>query len=286
MNDGRRLRVVLVDDHALVRSGLRAELGDGVDVVGEAADVDEAVRVVTAQQPDVVLLDVHLPGGDGRAVLDACAESAPATRFLAISVSDAPADVVSVVRGGARGYVTKAISGEDLRAGVDAGLVRSPWARHSDRVYPECAGHGCRRRGIDQTPGGDRRMTRPAAFAAPRDGVEMTPCRYCVLENVADGVVPDEREHVFHASPEGFVIGLWSCSPCTERMPSYPNDEFCVVTQGRVVLTGDDGVVSEHGEGDAFVMQQGWSGTWAMPEPFTKYFVLGPVHAGRDDADG
>jgi DNA-binding NarL/FixJ family response regulator len=119
VNDGRRLRVVLVDDHALVRSGLRAELGDGVDVVGEAADVDEAVRVVTAQQPDVVLLDVHLPGGDGRAVLDACAESAPATRFLAISVSDAPADVVSVVRGGARGYVTKAISGEDLRAAVE-----------------------------------------------------------------------------------------------------------------------------------------------------------------------
>ncbi len=113
------LRVVLVDDHALVRSGLRAELGDGVDVVGEAADVDEAVRVVIEQQPDVVLLDVHLPGGDGRAVLDACVEAAPRTRFLAISVSDAPADVVSVVRGGARGYVTKAISGADLREAVE-----------------------------------------------------------------------------------------------------------------------------------------------------------------------
>ena len=112
------LRVVLVDDHALVRSGLRAELGDFVEIVGEAADVDEAVRVISEQQPDVVLLDVHLPGGDGRAVLDACSDAAPATRFLAISVSDAPADVVSVVRGGARGYVTKAISGAELREAV------------------------------------------------------------------------------------------------------------------------------------------------------------------------
>jgi DNA-binding NarL/FixJ family response regulator len=118
MTAARRLRVVLVDDHALVRSGLRAELGDAVEVVGEAADVDEAVRVISASQPDVVLLDVHLPGGDGRAVLDGCAEAAPQTRFLAISVSDAPADVVSVVRGGARGYVTKAISGADLRDAV------------------------------------------------------------------------------------------------------------------------------------------------------------------------
>lgn len=111
-----RHRVVVVDDHNLFRAGVRAELGDAVEVVGEAADVPEAIRVVRATLPDVVLLDVHLPGGDGRTVLDACADL-PAVRFLALSVSDAAADVISVVRGGARGYVTKSISGADL---VDA----------------------------------------------------------------------------------------------------------------------------------------------------------------------
>ncbi|MBI1351325.1 MAG: response regulator [Actinomycetales bacterium] len=109
-----RLRVVLVDDHAMVRAGVRAELGDAFDIVGEAADVPAAVSVITSTHPDVVLLDVHLPGGDARAVLDACLNAVPGTRFLALSVSDAPEDVVATVRGGARGYVTKAISGEDL----------------------------------------------------------------------------------------------------------------------------------------------------------------------------
>lgn len=125
-----RLRVVLVDDHAMVRAGVRAELGDSFDIVGEAADVDEAVRVIVDMAPDVVLLDVHLPGGDGRAVLDACLPQVPGTRFLALSVSDAPEDVVSVVRGGARGYVTKAISGAELRESVrriaDGDAVFSP----------------------------------------------------------------------------------------------------------------------------------------------------------------
>lgn len=125
-----RLRVVLVDDHAMVRAGVRTELGDEFDIVGEAADVDEAVRVILDTAPDVVLLDVHLPGGDGRAVLDACLAQVPGTRFLALSVSDAPEDVVSVVRGGARGYVTKAISGQELRESVqriaDGDAVFSP----------------------------------------------------------------------------------------------------------------------------------------------------------------
>ena len=126
----RRLRVVLVDDHAMVRSGVRAEIGDDVDIVGEAADVAEAVQVILATRPDVVLLDVHLPGGDGRAVLDACVEQVPDTRFLALSVSDAPDDVVGVVRAGARGYVTKAITGPELLEAVrriaDGDAVFSP----------------------------------------------------------------------------------------------------------------------------------------------------------------
>lgn len=125
-----RLRVVLVDDHAMVRSGVRAEIGADVDIVGEAGDVDQAIRVILATQPDVVLLDVHLPGGNGRAVLDACVEQVPATRFLALSVSDAPEDVVALVRGGARGYVTKAISGPELLESVrriaDGDAVFSP----------------------------------------------------------------------------------------------------------------------------------------------------------------
>ncbi len=109
-----KLRVVLVDDHAMVRSGVRAEIGSDVDIVGEAGDVADAVSVILATRPDVVLLDVHLPGGDGRAVLDACVEQVPDTKFLALSVSDAPADVVDIVRGGARGYVMKAITGPEL----------------------------------------------------------------------------------------------------------------------------------------------------------------------------
>ena len=113
----RLLRVVLVDDHRLFRAGVRSEIGDRVDVVGEAGDVDEAIAVVRATRPDVVLLDGHLPGGGGRAVLDACADDLPEVRFLALSVSDAADDVIGVVRGGARGYVTKAISADDL---VDA----------------------------------------------------------------------------------------------------------------------------------------------------------------------
>jgi DNA-binding NarL/FixJ family response regulator len=125
-----RLRVVLVDDHAMVRAGVRAELGDSVEIVGEAADVAEAIAVITATVPDVVLLDVHLPGGDAKAVLDACLPEVPATRFLALSVSDAPEDVVATVRGGARGYVTKAISGPELREAVqriaDGDAVFSP----------------------------------------------------------------------------------------------------------------------------------------------------------------
>lgn len=109
-----RRRVVVVDDHQLFRAGVIAELGDAVEVVGEAADVAGAVQVIVAAQPEVVLLDVHLPGGDGRSVVEQVGDRAPSTRFLALSVSDAADDVIGLVRAGARGYVTKNINGPDL----------------------------------------------------------------------------------------------------------------------------------------------------------------------------
>jgi DNA-binding NarL/FixJ family response regulator len=113
----RPLRVVVVDDHAMFRTGVKAEIGRSLAVVGEAEDVDRAVRVVLEQRPDVVLLDVHLPGGGGVEVLRRVHEREPEQRFLALSVSDAAEDVIGVIRGGARGYVTKSISGPEL---VDA----------------------------------------------------------------------------------------------------------------------------------------------------------------------
>jgi DNA-binding NarL/FixJ family response regulator len=112
-------RVVVVDDHAMFRTGVRAEISGAVEVVGEAADVDEAVDVVVRTQPDVVLLDVHLPGGGGAEVMRRSAPRAPRTRFLALSVSDAAEDVIGTIRSGARGYVTKSITGPELVAAVD-----------------------------------------------------------------------------------------------------------------------------------------------------------------------
>lgn len=114
-----RVRVFVVDDHALVRAGVRAEIGGSVDVVGEAGDVASAIQAIRVLRPDVVLLDVHLPAGGGRAVLDAVAATHPEVRFLALSISDASDDVIGIVRAGARGYVTKAITGPDLVAAVE-----------------------------------------------------------------------------------------------------------------------------------------------------------------------
>jgi len=107
-------RVVLVDDHGLFRSGVRAELGRQVEVVGEADDVQPAIDLITSVRPDVVLLDVHLPGGGGQAVVQAIKTIDPEVRFLALSASDAPEDVIAVIRAGARGYVTKTISTAEL----------------------------------------------------------------------------------------------------------------------------------------------------------------------------
>ncbi len=123
-------RVFLVDDHQMFRTGVRAELGDRVEIVGEAADVESAVQGIRAAAPEVVLLDVHLPGGGGRAVIETLKPSHPDLVFLALSVSDAAEDVIAVIRAGARGYVTKTISSDDLADAVrrvrDGDAVFSP----------------------------------------------------------------------------------------------------------------------------------------------------------------
>jgi DNA-binding NarL/FixJ family response regulator len=123
-------RVVLVDDHELFRAGVRAELDGLVDVVGDAATVADAVALIREQAPDVVLLDVHMPDGGGLEVIRRLAGEPAAARFLALSVSDAAEDVIAVIRAGARGYVTKTISGADLADAVrrvhDGDAVFSP----------------------------------------------------------------------------------------------------------------------------------------------------------------
>ena len=107
-------RVVIVDDHDLFRSGVRTELGARVKVVGEARAVGEAIEVIAAESPDVVLLDVHMPDGGGVHIIRRVLPALPQVRFLALSVSDAAEDVIAVIRAGARGYVTKSISGDEL----------------------------------------------------------------------------------------------------------------------------------------------------------------------------
>ena len=109
-----RSRIVLVDDHDLFRAGVRSELGDTVEIVGEAGSVAEAVPLIRDLDPDVVLLDVHLGDGGGEGVIAAVAQERPGVKFLALSVSDAAEDVISVIRAGARGYVTKTISTAEL----------------------------------------------------------------------------------------------------------------------------------------------------------------------------
>ena len=123
-------RVVLVDDHDLFRAGVRAGLEQTVEIVGEAGSVADAVPLIKELDPDVVLLDVHLPDGGGHAVIMQVAQERPGVKFLALSVSDAAEDVIVVIRAGARGYVTKAISGAELTDAVhrvaDGDAVFSP----------------------------------------------------------------------------------------------------------------------------------------------------------------
>ena len=112
------LRVVIVDDHAMFRAGVRHEIGQHVQVVGEGESVETAVAAITQHAPDVVLLDVHLPGGGGAEVIKQVLAVNPEVKFLALSVSDAAQDVIGVIRAGARGYVTKSISSEELLEGM------------------------------------------------------------------------------------------------------------------------------------------------------------------------
>jgi DNA-binding NarL/FixJ family response regulator len=107
-------RVFIVDDHRLFLAGVRAELEGRVDLVGEAGDVDSAIQGIRTSKPDVVLLDVHMPGGGGKAVIEGVVETHPDVKFLALSVSDAAEDVISLIRAGARGYVTKTIAPDEL----------------------------------------------------------------------------------------------------------------------------------------------------------------------------
>jgi DNA-binding NarL/FixJ family response regulator len=128
------MRVFLVDDHALFRAGVRAEIGEALTVVGEAGSVEDAIAGIISTAPDVVVVDVHLPGGGGRAIIEAVKRERPAITFLALSVSDSAEDVVAIIRAGARGYVTKTIGADEL---VDA-IVR---VHAGDAVFsPRLAG--------------------------------------------------------------------------------------------------------------------------------------------------
>ncbi|HJZ36131.1 MAG TPA: response regulator transcription factor [Solirubrobacterales bacterium] len=124
-------KVVIVDDHTIFRAGLRAGLGPTIQVVGEAGTVEEAVPLIREKDPDVVLLDVHLPDGGGDAVIAPVHAERPGVRFLALSVSDSPEDVLATIRAGARGYVTKSITPEELVESIhrvaDGDAVFSPW---------------------------------------------------------------------------------------------------------------------------------------------------------------
>jgi DNA-binding NarL/FixJ family response regulator len=167
-------RVVLVDDHGLFLAGVRAELGDAVDVVGEAATVADAVPLINRLDPDVVLLDVHLPDGSGDAIINAVAPQRPGVKFLALSVSDAAEDVIAVIRAGARGYVTKTIGADELAAAIDR-------VANGDAVFsPRLAGFV-----LDAFRAGEH-------FAGDVDLNELTPREREVLQLIARGYMYKE----------------------------------------------------------------------------------------------
>jgi DNA-binding NarL/FixJ family response regulator len=173
-------RVVVVDDHQLFRSGVKAELEGRVDIAGDAATVEEAVATILRTEPDVVLLDVHMPEGGGVEVIRRTLPERPETRFLALSVSDAPEDVIAVIRAGARGYVTKTIAADEL-----AGAVRR--VHDGDAVFsPRLAGFV-----LDAFAGSG-----PSPAAAPGDPdadlEQLTPREREVLRHIARGYMYKE----------------------------------------------------------------------------------------------
>jgi DNA-binding NarL/FixJ family response regulator len=175
-------RVAIVDDHHLFRAGVRAELENHVEIAGDAATVDDAVALIRATDPDVVLLDVHMPDGGGVEVIRRVAEERPAIRFLALSVSDAAEDVITVIRAGARGYVTKTISGEEL-----AGAVRR--VHEGDAVFsPRLAGFV-----LDAFAGAP--PSQPAAPDSDPDLDQLTPREREVLQHIARGYMYKEIAH-------------------------------------------------------------------------------------------
>jgi DNA-binding NarL/FixJ family response regulator len=168
-------RVLIVDDHQLFRSGVRAELEKLLPIAGEAATVAQAGEAIAAERPDVVLLDVHMPDGGGVEVIKRAARGEHRPRFLALSVSDAPDDVIAVVRAGARGYVTKGISGEDL-----ADAVRR--VHEGDAVFsPRLAGFV-----LDAFTGA------PAPPSDDPDLDQLTPREREVLQHIARGYMYKE----------------------------------------------------------------------------------------------
>jgi DNA-binding NarL/FixJ family response regulator len=173
--------VVLVDDHGLFRAGVRAELEGLVEIVGEAGDVESAVREIVARAPDVVLLDVHLPGGGGVEILRRLAVEAPDAKCLALSVSDDPEDVIAVIRAGARGYVTKTISSTEL-----ADAVRR--VQDGDAVFsPRLAGFV-----LDAFAGGGGGAAGPKSAVADPEFDQLTPREGEVLRHIARGYLYKE----------------------------------------------------------------------------------------------
>jgi len=179
--------VVIVDDHQLFRAGVRAELDGLVEVLGDAATVEDAVRCIAELEPDVVLLDVQMPGGGGVQVIRDVARVRPAQRFLALSVSDAAEDVIAIIRAGARGYVTKTISGPELADAVrrvaDGDAVFSP--RLAGFVLDAFAGTGV-----------------PAPSAVDPELDQLTAREREVLQHIARGYLYKEIGARLHISPK------------------------------------------------------------------------------------